>query len=152
MAIEADEFPTLDEIYDHMRNVRTEYQRCKGGDHNWQMTNAQGYTKTGQRFRGSDLRTAAWFECTDTCLVNADGVQGCGRQRDYQMEWNSRIQDLFRTTDYTYSNMHPDLASPKGISTTGINARSIMPNFVRSEQIRRRMFQIAKPTPVQGAA
>lgn len=145
--IEAHELPTEEEVYAHMRAILPKLRPCKGGDHNWDMTEAQGYTASGRRFRGSDLRDAAWFECTDTCLPDDHGTRGCGRQRSYQMEWSPRIQDLVRTTDYSYSNMHPDLASPKGVSLTGINPRSEMPDIIRSEKIRRNLLKVAAPHP-----
>jgi hypothetical protein len=138
------EIPTEDEVYAHFRSIEPKYRRCAGGDHNWDiMSNAQGYTASGRRFRGSDLRGAAWFDCTDTCVIDDNKERGCGRQRNYQMEWNQRSQSLVRTTDYGYTNMHPDLASPKGVSHTGINVRSEMPDIIREELIRRAMVRLA---------
>jgi len=145
------EVPTEAEIYAHMRNVPAKYRRCAGGDHNWDIGhNVQGYTASGRKFRGSDLRGAAWFDCTDTCVPDDNRERGCGRERNYQMEWSQRSQSLVRTTDYSYGNMHPDLASPHGISQTGISVRSEMPDLIREERIRRAMVQLASPE--KGAA
>ncbi|WP_329271765.1 hypothetical protein [Streptomyces sp. NBC_01451] len=151
MATAEHEIPTEEAIYAHMRSVHPKYRRCAGGDHNWDIAhNVQGYTAGGRKFRGSDLRDAAWFEGTDTCIEDENEERGCGRERNYQMEWNHRSQGLVRTTEYSYSNMHPDLASPKGISFTGISVRTEMPDIIREERVRRRMLQVA--TPAKGAA
>ncbi|MEU1552230.1 hypothetical protein ABZ517_05835 [Streptomyces scabiei] len=145
------EHPTAEEVYAHIRGVDPKYRRCAGGDHNWDIGhNVQGYSASGRKFRGSDLRGAAWFDCTDTCIVDDKKERGCGRERNYQMEWQQRSQSLVRTTDYSYSNMHPGLASPKGISLTGISVRSEMPDIIREERIRRAMLQLASPE--RGAA
>ncbi|AZM47871.1 hypothetical protein DMB38_20600 [Streptomyces sp. WAC 06738] len=129
-----------------MRGIHPKYRRCKGGDHNWDiMTNAQGYTASGNKFRGGDLRRASWFECTDTCVVDEHEERGCGRKRRYQMEWNERSQSLVRTTEYSYDDMHPDLASPAGVSHTGINVRAEMPDLIREDRIRRSLVKIASP-------
>lgn len=148
--IEASELPSEDEVLDHIRNIAPRYRRCKAGDHNWQMTQGTGYTASGRLYKGNDLSRAAWFECADTCVVEEGGQRGCGRQRTYQMEYDTRRQRLVRTTEYTYSNMNPDLISPKGISFTGINVRSEMPDVVRDAEVRRMLVRFA--TPVKGAA
>ncbi|MFV0135578.1 hypothetical protein ACLGIH_20540 [Streptomyces sp. HMX87] len=146
---EAHELPTEEEVYDHIRSIAPRYRRCAAGDHNWKMTEGAGYTAGGRAFRGSDLSRAAWFECTDTCVPDEEGERGCGRQRGYEMEYDARRGRLVRTTVYSYSNMNPELASPKGISFTGINVRSEMPDVMRDDQVRRQLLQV---TAVKGAA
>lgn len=143
MAPEVLEAPTEDEVFEHFRSIPTRYQRCAAGDHNWDMTQATPYNSSGNRYRGQDITKAAWLDCADTCVPDNDGERGCSRKRSYQMEYDSRRQGFVRTTEYTYAQRHPDLVSPKGISLTGINARSEMPDVRRDRSIRQQMLRIA---------
>lgn len=114
---------TEEEVYEHIEHIPPKLSKCGSGNHEWDLVDWEGYTAAGRRLKpGEDPNKAKTFDVTEVC--KRPNNRGCGMRRHYVATVCGG--SLVPQSQYTYSDRNPDLVSPYGVSTTGINVRQVV--------------------------
>ncbi|MEU1816175.1 hypothetical protein ABZ543_13390 [Streptomyces roseifaciens] len=129
----APEPATEDDVYAHMSSIPASLTECAAARHKWMPHDWTGYTSHGNVTK--DPKKVAVAEITQRC-------QRCKLKRHLTYNRTTRSKEITG-----YSDRHPSLISPYGVSQTGISVRAQMD----CEVLERQTFKIPVQVPPSGA-